>query len=123
MRVRSEFNVLGTIKSQASNGLSVFEKNEKGKKEIGQISGGNIGDIVALDKTNKIIVIIDDKEWQDMPKDEKALSELESMQDENVEALKVEVANLRAEILELKSKLAQANPKENLVLKGDENDK
>lgn len=125
MRVRSEFNVLGIIKSYASNGLSIFESSQKGKKEVGQISGGAIGDIVAYDLENKATIIIDSNEWEKMPKDKKARSELMAITNESIDELRIQIANLKAENLDLKNKIAQLEAKKSdeLVLKGDENAK
>lgn len=66
-RFKDEFVLLGTVKYIASNGLSVYEN---GKKR-GQISGGQIGDVVLEDKTqtslSKKFITMNIDEWKNIP--------------------------------------------------------
>lgn len=106
MRHKTMFLLLGTIVAMASNGLSIYRKGE----EEGQISGGNIGDVVVREIRSQnptSIMIISESEWDAMPKDEEAAIEIEEA-GKSKENLKGELAKAKNKISELEAELAES---------------
>lgn len=111
MRHKAMFLLLGTIVAMATNGLSIYRKGE----EEGQISGGNIGDVVVRDvgsQNPSTIMIISESEWEAMPKNEEAAAEIEEA-GKSKENLKEELAKAKNKISELEAELAES--KNNII--------
>ncbi|WP_107953679.1 hypothetical protein [Campylobacter concisus] len=107
MAYKDKYEVLGVIVALATNGLSVYKKGE----EEGQISGGNIGDVVVRAKGEDgfaTVSIIGEQEWGEMPQNEAAEAELKEIASETknlapeLAKAKNEIERLKAEILEAK---------------------
>ena len=107
MAYRDKYEVLGVIVALATNGLSVYKKGD----DEGQISGGDIGDVVVRAKGEDgfaSVNIISEQEWEAMPQNEAAEAEMKqtasgakNLAPELAKA-KNEIERLKAEILETK---------------------
>lgn len=107
MAYKDKYEVLGVIVALATNGLRVYKKGEK----EGQISDGNIGDVVVRAKDESgfaSVSIIGEQEWEEMPQNEAAEAEMKDVASDTknlapeLAKAKNEIERLKAEILETK---------------------
>lgn len=107
MRIKSEFNKIGTIIKKTSNGLSLVA-DENGKEV--RVAGGNVGDIVVKNAANNIL-IIKKEAWSKMPATKSEAEALSIAQNMGTAALAEKLIALekRIEVLEKASKKAVKN--------------
>lgn len=99
------YEYLGVISQKQSNGLSVFERTENKKRITECVAGGALGDVVLKDELNKII-IMPAKEWQEMPKDEAELNQINTnLNSKDKLELATELGRANDEIDSLKQRL------------------
>nr|DAM82287.1 MAG TPA: autophagy protein [Caudoviricetes sp.] len=106
MAYKDKYEVLGVIVALATNGLSVYKKGE----EEGQISGGNIGDVVVRAKGEDgfaTVSIIGEQEWEEMPQNEAAEAEMKDVAS-STKDLAPELAKAKNEIERLKAEILEA---------------
>lgn len=106
MAYKDKYEVLGVIVALATNGLRVYKKGE----EEGQISDGNIGDVVVRAKDESglaSVIIISEQEWDEMPQNEAAEAEMKDLAS-NTKNLAPELAKAKNEIERLKAEILDA---------------
>ena len=106
MAYKDKYEVLGVIVALATNGLRVYKKGE----EEGQISDGNIGDVVVRAKDESglaSVIIISEQEWDEMPQNEAAEAETKRAPS-GAENLAAELAKAKNEIERLKAEILDA---------------
>ena len=106
MAYKDKYEVLGVIVALATNGLRVYKKGE----EEGQISDGNIGDVVVRAKDESglaSVIIISEQEWDEMPQNEAAEAEMKDLAS-NTKNLAPELAKAKNEIECLKAEILDA---------------
>lgn len=121
-KYKEQFEVLGTITYQATNGLSVYVSGEGDSGQKGQISGGRVGDMVVREKARDMSAqafIIPQEEWDAMPKNEKEAGELANLSSKGSKDLKNELAKAMSKVSQLEAELEDA--KEDLQKANDEN--
>ncbi|AQW87107.1 hypothetical protein CPIN18021_0260 [Campylobacter pinnipediorum subsp. caledonicus] len=104
MRYKEQFEVLGIIKYQASNGLNVYEGGRGKNATKGQVDGGNIGDYVLRLKNGGFInsiSVMSPEEWEALSKDEKEAEALGVVEFKTIEELKAELVKTKRRLLEL----------------------
>lgn len=105
MKHKQMYEYLGVISQKQSNGLSVFERTENKKRITECVAGGALGDVVLKDELNKII-IMPAKEWQEMPKDEAELNQINTnLNSKDKLELATELGRANDEIDSLKQRL------------------
>lgn len=106
MAYKDKYEVLGVIVALATNGLRVYKKGEK----EGQISDGNIGDVVVRAKDESgfaSVSIIGEQEWEEMPQNEAAEAEMKDVASD-IKNLAPELAKAKNEIERLKAEILEA---------------